>query len=182
MPQDGMRWRHVVLNTHKSWLPGDPRGFRSYQHKVHSSGDYKTPPPPGEHTGLFRYSQGISGKPILIPEECREVVGVAILQKLRKLGYTCLAISVSAMHTHLQVELPDELTAIRQIMGQCKTASSHAIRALVPGRVWGRDGSFTPIDDPEHQRKAFDYILDQENAWKWSYKDPFPGEDSHAAG
>lgn len=182
MPQDGMRWRHAVLNTHNSWLPGDPRGFRSFQHKIHSNGDYKTPPPAGEHQGLFRFTQGISGKPVLIPEDCRNKVGIAMLRKLRKLNYACLAISVSGMHAHVQVELPDDLPVVRQIMGQCKTVSSHAIRAVLPGRVWGRDGSFTPIDDPEHHRNVFHYILGQEDAWTWSYKDPFPEEDSHAAG
>ena len=26
MPRAGMRWRHVVISTVNSWLPGDPRG------------------------------------------------------------------------------------------------------------------------------------------------------------
>jgi hypothetical protein len=49
MPLPGMAWRHLVIFTHNSWLPGDPRGFRSQNHKILSSGDYKNPPPPGEH-------------------------------------------------------------------------------------------------------------------------------------
>ncbi|HEX3314753.1 MAG TPA: hypothetical protein VHR72_07680 [Gemmataceae bacterium] len=31
------------LSTYGSWLPGNPRGFRSRKHRIHSSGDYKNP-------------------------------------------------------------------------------------------------------------------------------------------
>lgn len=50
-----MKWRHVVISTRSSWLPGSPRGWRSRNHKRHSSGDYKKPPPPDEHEGLREY-------------------------------------------------------------------------------------------------------------------------------
>jgi len=176
MPKPGLKWRHIALNTHNSWLPGAPRGFRSYEHKIHSSGDYKTPPPPGEHAGLNLYSRIISTEPVKIPDDFKRTVGVAILRKLRKLEYRCLVISVGAMHCHFQAELPDDLPKIRQIVGQCKTVSSHAIRDVLPGRVWGRDCSKTPIDDPEHHRNVFYYILGQEDAWKWSYRDGIPDE------
>src|SRR5262249_17500638 len=52
MPAEGKLWRHVIISTLNSWLPGDPRGFRAVNHKIHSSGDYKNPPP-GEHAGLL---------------------------------------------------------------------------------------------------------------------------------
>ena len=29
MPEEGKRWRHVIISTLNSWLPGDPRGFRT---------------------------------------------------------------------------------------------------------------------------------------------------------
>lgn len=100
MPRPGMRWRHVVFSTVNSWLPGDPRGFRSRNHQIHSSGDYKNPPPAGEHAGLFRYSKHISGPPVVIPRDLRATVGQAVLAKLRKLAYRVLAIAVSGMHVH----------------------------------------------------------------------------------
>jgi hypothetical protein len=171
MPAPGMRWRHVIISTYSSWLPGDPRGFRSKNHKIHSSGDYKIPPPEGEHAGLFRYSQRISGPPVVIPPDCRATVGTAILTKLKKLKYRCLVISVAATHAHLQVELPDDLSRIRHIIGQCKTVSSHAIRDRVPGRVWARDGAYKAINTIEHQCNVFQYILDQDGAWIWSHKE-----------
>ncbi len=174
MPKPAMRWRHVTLGTHNSWLPGEPRGFRSFDHKLHSSGDYKNPPPKGEHAGLHSYSKRISGAAVVLPVECRPFVGQEILQKLQDDGYQVLALAVAGMHTHIQVELPDDLPTIRRIIGNCKRAASHAIRELLPGRVWVRDGGYKPIDDAEHQRNVFHYILQQMDAWIWSYKDGLP--------
>jgi REP element-mobilizing transposase RayT len=166
-----MRWRHVVIGTVNSWLPGDPRGFRTWRHKVHSSGDYRDLPPAGEHAGLFARSKQISGDPVILADDLRETVGKAILQKLEKLQYQVLVLAVAGMHCHFLAELPDDLKAIRSIVGQCKTVSSHAIRERLPGRVWARDGSYKPVDTPEYQRNVFQYILDQEGAWTWSFRE-----------
>ena len=45
-------WYHVQFSTFGTWLRGDERGFRDHDHRLHSSGDYRNPPPPGEHEGL----------------------------------------------------------------------------------------------------------------------------------
>ena len=174
MPKPGMRWRHIVISTLNSWLPGDPRGFRTRKHKIHSSGDYKNPPPAGEHAGLRHFSMQISGQKVVIPKHLRETAGRAILKKYRKLQYRVLAISVSATHSHSLAELPDEIKVVRHIVGQCKTTSSHAVRNEIPGRVWGAGGGFKPVDTPEHQGRVYRYILGQKDAWVWSYKDEEP--------
>jgi REP element-mobilizing transposase RayT len=165
-----MRWRLVTISTYASWLPGDERGFRAKQHKIHSSGDYKHRPPKGEHAGLLRYAQSISGRPVFIPRRCRETVGKAILRKLRKLGYRVLSLSVCGMHAHFLVELPDDLRAIRHIIGQCKTVASHGVRNVLPGRVWAGGGDFQPVDDRRHHHNAYQYPFKQKHAWAWCYK------------
>jgi hypothetical protein len=170
MPRPGKRWRHCVIGTYNSWLPGDPRGFRSRGHKVHSSGDYKAPPPEGEHAGLFEYSKQISGDAVIIPRALRETVGRKILEKLRKLDHEVIAISVGGKHAHFLAELPEAIKAVRDVVGQCKSASSHAVRVQLPGRVWGHRGKFTPVDTLEYQRNVFKYILRQEDAWIWSFQ------------
>lgn len=136
MPTPGKRWRLVTISTYASWLPGDERGFRAKRHKIHSSGDYRGRPPRGEHAGLHHYAKRISGRPVIIPRRCRAVVGEAILLKLEKLGHRVLSISVSGMHAPVLVELPDDLRVIRHVVGQCKTVASHAVREVLPGRVW----------------------------------------------
>jgi hypothetical protein len=147
MPQVGMQWWHVIISTWNSWLPGDKRGFRSRDHKIHSSGDYKNPPPIEEHAGLRRYHEQKAGEPVTIFAEQREAVGQAILAKLKKGNHRLLALSVAVTHSHWLVELPENLKETRKIVGQCKSASSHKIRDQVPGRVWAFRGSFIRIRD-----------------------------------
>ena len=162
----------MILSTLNSWLPGEPRGFRAVQHKIHSSGDYKNPPPPGEHAGLYRYSKAISGKPIVIPRACREVVGTEIRDELTRLAHRILVISVAATHCHFLAELPDDRRKIRTIVGECKRKASVAVRKELPGRVWAHDGKYEPVDAIEHQRNAYNYIWSkQQDAWIWSFKD-----------
>lgn len=188
MPAEGMQWWHIVISTHKSWLPGDKRGFRSRDHKVHSSGDYKKPPAIEEHAGLRAYHEQRSDGPVLIPDEQREVVGKAILDKLKKLGYRFLALSVSATHSHCLVELPRSLEETRAIIGQCKSKSSHAVRSVLPGQVWAGRGKYLRIKDRQHHRNVYRYILNQKDAWIWDFaqeepqrEDPSP-ESTEAVG
>ncbi|MSU80136.1 MAG: hypothetical protein EXS16_18850 [Gemmataceae bacterium] len=175
MPTEGRAWRHIVISTVNSWLPGDPRGFRAEDHKIHSSGDYKNPPPEGEHEGLHRYSRKLSEEAVIIPKNLLETVGRRIVKKLKEHEHRVLVVSVSITHSHWLVELPDSIPAIRKIVGQCKTAASHSIRERLPGRVWGRHGSFKLVDSQEYHRKVYRYILTQKDAWIWSYKD----DDEH---
>jgi len=51
------KWFHITFSTYGAWLPGDPRGFRAWKHKRHSSGDYTNRPPRGEHAGLHAAAQ-----------------------------------------------------------------------------------------------------------------------------
>jgi REP element-mobilizing transposase RayT len=170
MPGEGKRWRHVVISTLNSWLPGSPRGFRAVDHKIHSSGDYKNPPPPGEHAGLHRYSKKISGEPVVLPEELRRLIGRVIVDELYRLGHRILAIAVAATHCHILVELPDDMKEIRRIVGECKRKASVEVKKQLPGRVWAHDGKYGKVDSADHQRNTYRYILNQEDAWVWSYK------------
>src|SRR3954447_13436852 len=105
MPRPGMLWRHIIINTKSTWLHGDPRGFRSRKHRIHSSGDYKNPPPPGEHAGLHRYHKDRSSQEVTIPRELRPTIGRTLLAHLRSSGRRVFAIAVGRVHAHGVVEL-----------------------------------------------------------------------------
>jgi hypothetical protein len=170
MPQPGQCWRHVVIGTLGSWLPGDPRGWRSRGHKLHSSGDYRDPPPNQEHRGLYRYSKTQRPSAVVIPHALRPVVGVAFRKYLSGLGHRVLAVAVGGVHAHILAELPAELWEARAVVGQAKRASSRAVRSELPGRVWAGGGRFKAIDSPTYQRRVYRYILGHyaEGAWVWS--------------
>jgi hypothetical protein len=169
MPKPGKRWRHVVVNTHCSWLHGDRHGFRNRDHRVHSSGDYKNPPPEREHEGLRNYHAARSGAPVEIPVLARPIIGMAIVDNLTGRGHTLLALSVSKLHAHFVVELPDVVPAIKTIVGWAKQKSSCAVTHLLPGQIRGAGETYKPIDSPQHLRAAVDYVFDQrtQGAWVW---------------
>ncbi|QNN20740.1 hypothetical protein HED60_00150 [Planctomycetales bacterium ZRK34] len=168
MPDPGQWWWHLIFHTLGSWLHGDPRGFRSRDHRIHSSGDYKNPPPSGEHDKLHRYhrrrSRVVKLAPNLYPS-----VGGAVRNKCDKSNRRVLAISVDATHVHALVQLPDDYEVVRRFAAGLKQASSHAVREVLPGRVWAGGGKPIRIRDRSHHRRVFAYILEHasEGAWVW---------------
>jgi REP element-mobilizing transposase RayT len=176
MPQPGKRWRFVTIGTHNAWRPGDKRGWRSRKHKRHSSGDYKNPPPPEEHQGLRQWVNARAGESVIISGDLRDVVGAQIIQMLTELGHRVLGISVSGCHSHILVELPDDVAEIKAIVGEAKRVSSRAVRKEMPGRIWAGGGDFDPVDTKPHLAAALNYILTKQGpgAWTWSYHQPRP--------
>jgi hypothetical protein len=173
MPTFGKRWRHVIVNTRCSWLHGDLRGFRNRKHRIHSSGDYRSPPPPEEHAGLRKYHQRRSGEPIRIPPPARGRAGLAFVRRLRKEEHRVLAVAVSGEHLHALVELPDDPAQIRLIIGRCKCAATEAMKPALSGRVWAEGGEFKPVDERDYERNVYGYILTKQGrtAWTWSFRD-----------
>jgi hypothetical protein len=172
-----MMWRHVIISTRRSWLHGDARGFRSRRHRIHSSGDYKNPPPEEEHEGLKRYHENrANGEAIEIPLHLRGELGQAIVAKVLAGGYRVLVIAVTPKHLHLLVELPWNLAAAKRVVGAWKTARTPAVRAELPGSIWGEGGSYKPVKTESHRRNAFKYIRDDQGpgAWVWVNEDDAP--------
>ena len=173
MPTPGKKWRHVIINTHSSWLHGDARGFRSRRHRIHSSGDYKHPPPKGEHEGLYRYQVGKSAPEIHIDSDLRPTIGRSLLQQLQGSDHEVLAIAVTKVHAHLLVELPDNIVTVKRIVGEAKRHASRSVKAQLPGTIWARGGTFKRVNSHSHQRSAYEYILYDQgaDAWTWSFRD-----------
>lgn len=169
-------WRHVTIGTLGSWLPGDPRGWRSRGHRRHSSGDYKHPPPAGEHRGLYDYSKRLCPQAVTIPRRLRERIARRIIDELEAMDYRAIAVAVCGQHAHVLVELPDNMPQVKRIAGRCKNASSRAVRVEMPGRVWARGGNFERVESRDHWHEAFGYILRhrQQGGWVWCYRHGHP--------
>src|SRR2546421_16910 len=135
-----LRWRHVIINTHSSWLHGDPRGFRSRDHRIHSSGDYKHLPPVGEHEGLLKYQQGRAAEKVEIPHELRGLIGIALIGYFQDNEYSLLALSISDLHAHFVVDLPEELSIVKAIVGSAKERASRMANKRLAGFRWAAGG------------------------------------------
>jgi REP element-mobilizing transposase RayT len=172
MPHFETEWRHLILSTHRNWLHGSQRGFRSRRHRIHSSGDYKNPPPEGEHEGLRDYHrQCFRGRRVEIPLDLRQELCHVIALKLIRLGCPVLTVSVGRKHAHALAEVPADLSVVRQIVGKCKTARSTRIRQLLPGTIWGEGGKWKLVPTRAIRDRVFGYIADDQerDARTWTH-------------
>src|SRR4051794_35249022 len=77
-------------------------------HRIHSSGDYKNPPPAREHHGLRNYHRRNAGPRLEIPPGVRGRIGAAFVRKLLDLDCRVIAAAVGKRHGHFLVEMPDD--------------------------------------------------------------------------
>ena len=167
-----LHWVHVIVNTHSSWLHGDRRGFRSRRHRIHSSGDYRHRPREGEHAGLRDYHERRSRRPVSFRFDLRIRILRAFVARVRDLGFRAIACSVGDRHLHAVVELPMDYGQILAIVGLCKQSASHAVRDVLPGNVWSRNGEYKRIKDRSHLRNAYDYVRTRQERGTivWSHR------------
>ena len=175
MPLPGHAWFHVIWGTNGSWLPGDARGFRSRGHRVHSTGDYRSPPPPGEHEGLRRHALGLSKRVVRLDEPTRTRLVAALAWLGREHDVAVSAVAVAATHAHLLLELGERRPERDRVMRQWKSASSRVVRQEWPGRVWSRGEKVVWQRDRRQVAGTFRYILRHRGeAAVWCFRDTMP--------
>jgi hypothetical protein len=170
---DNTNWYHIISTTYGTWLYGDARGFRTRHHREHVEGDYKNPPPPGTYEELGQQSRDSLKRPsVVLPVRFREIVGRAILERLRGLGALVVCISVSGQHIHVLAKTP--FKQARWMMGKAKRHVWFVLRDHGRvGKLWGKRGKEIPIKDRQHQLNTYRYILRhaQQGAWIWTMFD-----------
>lgn len=154
-------WLHVQWSTYGVWLPGDPRGFRNRDHRIHSSGTYKSPPPKGEHIGLLWYATSrLKANPVTLSIELRERARDAIVEKTAMMQMPLAALAVCGQHVHALVSRDDEMVDAE--VGKLKRHSSHSLRESIPGTVWAAKCHPTHVESVECWRNTYRYILQHE--------------------
>ena len=186
-------WYHLMANTYGMWLPGDPRGFRTRDHREHVEGDYRNPPPKDEYDQRWRQSrQSMKQKPVHLCPQARVPAVECIRHALVEVhGIEVLTVAINEVHLHLLARFPRDLagrpiesgsrtSAVgdppRHYLGIAKQWAAKTLyaRGLVESaKVWARKGKIKPIADREHQVHVFHYILDHidQGAAVWSFRD-----------
>ena len=183
------RWFHCIGGTYGSWLPGDPRGFRTRHHREHVEGDYRNPPPAGIYEHRHRRAEdSLRFDPVTLRPEDRAVVCLAMASTLLAYGVELIEMSVGGQHFHALCRFPLELPPSpdgtqrpmphnlladgrdpigRHILGRAKRAASVAMLRIGPktkkteGRpLWAKRTKFEPIRDRQHQLNVVAYIRD----------------------
>jgi len=160
-------WVHVMTSTRGHWLPGDPRGFRNRAHRIHSSGDYRNPPPRGEHAGLHAHARAISKGCVRLRPDHARVVGAAMVDKLESIPVLISAFALDAVHAHALLRVGHaNATAV---FGRAKQAGSHAVWNELPGGIWGRSSHVVRIRSLEHGATVREYILGHASRGAWTF-------------
>ena len=188
-------WFHCTGSTYGTWLPGDPRGWRSRKHRRHVEGDYKDPPPPGTYDELLAQStRALKRKPVFITPPGRAVACREMARTLLQHHVELVDLSVGAIHWHLLARftpLEDHADAeslkrtARRLIGLAKKNSSRLLTdsLLVPrGGAWAVRGGIHPVHDRGHQLRVVSYIREHANdgAVVWSQLDKRQSDENRA--
>ena len=175
MPKAWNNWYHVTLHTYGSWLRGDPRGWRSRNHRVHVEGDYKHRPAPGTYEREYRNSLAIMKRPqVRIAATARQLVLSAVIEKLQRDRIEVLIGCLDGIHLHLLGRFNDHDP--KQWLGRAKKHSSHILREqgirTDAGGIWAKYSYAVPIVDRSHELSTFRYIErhSDRGAALWSFK------------
>jgi hypothetical protein len=152
-------------------LHGDSRGFRSRDHRIDSSGDYKSPPPPDEHAGLHKYHQKRSDEPVEFDVDLRVIICREFVLKMRKMGIRIIACSVGKKHLHALCDIPGIYPVMKKTVGMAKQKASHAVRQWLSGNVWCEGGSYKMIKNAAHLKNSYGYIRTRQDPGSivWSH-------------
>jgi hypothetical protein len=154
-------WYHAIIHTYGSWLRGDPRGWRSVNHREHVDGDYKNPPARGKYAVKYGRSRKLmTREAVKLDGDLPGLVLEAVVGRLVEDGIQVVVASVGAKHFHLLGRFGDHRPT--HWVGLAKKHSSHLLRQsgvrIAAGGLWGRRCGVHPIGDRGHQVNVFHYI------------------------
>jgi len=126
-------------HTYGTWLPGDPKGFRTRHHREHVEGDYKNPPPKGKYDKLWQRSKDLMKRdPVYLAPEQRARAVLEFVRSFNKWNIPLRSISIDRIHLHALVQVTDHNP--RHYVGLAKNECSAYIKLdglAPPGRALG---------------------------------------------
>src|SRR3954447_20027182 len=121
-------WYHCTAHTYGTWLRGDPRGWRSRDHREHVDGDYKHPPPKGKYDDLHALSKSLMQRdPVRIEMELRQFVVDHVVKRLIDRYNPVDIASFDAIHLHVLVRCDSDNPRVE--LGAAKQFATAQLKA-----------------------------------------------------
>jgi len=162
----GGKWWLVTWTTYGTWLPGDPRGFRTWR------GSEYVPPPkryaaPDEATyrardysARYEAAQRVTDDAVLLSSTQCQVACDACVTDIDELGIVASVIAVGPVHTHLLARFGSH--RIRPTVGRLKSMMTRAIKEhdprFQPKRTWSKGCHPRSCVDECDYRTKFRYV------------------------
>ena len=159
---------HITWNTYGTWLPGDPRGFQSWQGRKH------VPPPKryangetetynaADYKKRHEYSTSITGHPVRLTNDDRQDVLDAVVGELDDMPINPSVIAVCGEHIHLLAVFGEY--SIRKAVGRLKSAATRRLKTRHSDwkRVWARNCHMKSVRSGKHYENVFRYVREHE--------------------
>lgn len=163
-PNTPAKYWLVTWTTYGTWLPGDPRGFRTWRGKVY------VPPParygdsgesvydPSRYAESYQVAVDAVERPVLLSTSQRRVVLDALLDDLGTIGITPGILAVDDRHVHLLAQFGKYV--IRPTVGRLKSVVTCRLReeGFCGKRVWSKGCHMRSLADGKGYRAAFEYV------------------------
>lgn len=157
-------WYHIMGHTYGTWLPGDPKGFRTRHHREHVEGDYKNPPPKGKYDKIWQRSKDLMKRdPVHLSPEQRQRAVDEFVRSFHKWNIPLHIISIDRIHLHALAQVIDRKP--RHYTGLAKKECSAYMKQdnLAPGGgLWAVRCKCLPIASAAHFASVTGYIRDHD--------------------
>lgn len=177
------RWWLVTWVTYASWLPGDPRGFKTWRKRQY------VPPPTGKsHFGEPTYrsedyieehdqARAISGATVVLLSQERRLVLATMVEELEELSIWPSIVAVAEQHVHLIAKFGS--LRIRPTVGRFKFATTQRLNrnGFRSQRPWAKGCHMESLPTEEAFLQAFEYIRKHQDdgaavrIWQQGYAD-----------
>lgn len=155
----------VTWTTYATWLPGDPRGFRTWRAREY------VPPPQRYAVGdeamyesvgyqcRHAAAQATAGPAVQLSAEQRRTVLTATVHELAWTPLEPTILAVEAVHVHLLAEFGE--ASIRRVVGRLKSAATRALKehgSQPTKRFWAKGCHMRSFSDETAIHRAFEYV------------------------
>lgn len=149
-------------HTYGTWLPGDPKGFRTRHHRQHIEGDYRNPPPLGTYDAWHAHAQQLMTRDPVYLDPIQRLLAVRLLvESLHRRDIPVAVAAVTDIHFHILTKVVDN--RCRHWIGIAKRECSHYAKtynAAPVGGLWAVRSKNLPIKNRPHQLNTGKYIYD----------------------
>jgi len=168
------QWFHVMGHTYGTWLPGDPKGFRTRHHREHIEGDYKNPPPSGKYDARWKRAKSLMKRdPVYLNPDQRRRAVEEFVRSFAKWHVDLRILSIDRIHLHALAQFlhgdPHHFVGLAK-----KECSAYMKRDGLSrdGGLWAVRCKCLPIHDLAHFDNVIDYIRDHQFAGAVVFEPP----------
>jgi hypothetical protein len=175
-----MTWYHCTGSMYGNWLPGDRRGWRSRNHRIHVPGDYIHPPDPRLFARTHRRSRTLlQSKPMWLDPAQRRIICLAWDEALRHYSLGRGEIAIGSRHWHLLIGCLDQ--APKHWVGKLKSWSLKRLAwagSQPDDPLWAQGCRAEPVRGEKHFHNTAAYIArhHRQGAAVWSMVEIDPSQ------